>query len=141
MNYSSGRILLCLATLLCLTAVLLPAAPAEEAQKPAPVYRTIEEMAGMRFAYVKGSVYDKYVESRIEGTTTMFFPSLADCIAALESNKVDGVVQRSYALELAVNRRGGTVAMLPRRCPIWRRSIFSGMVMNVWKHSTRRSQN
>lgn len=103
-------ILLFLAGLLCLITPVLPFVFAGT-DAPVPVYKTIEEMSGMCFAYVKGSVYDKYVESRIDGTTTMFYPSLSDCIAAVEAGKVYGAVQRSYALQLAVNRRGGTVAM------------------------------
>lgn len=101
-----------LIALLCLSAGLSFAVAAED-DAPEPIYQTAEEMAGMRFAYVKGSVYDKYVNSRVEGATEYFYPSLSDCVAAVEAGKVDGAVQRSYALQLAVNRRGGTVAMLP----------------------------
>ena len=86
---------------------------AGEEHAPEPVYRTAAEMKGMTFAFVKGSVYDKYVEEHIENTKCLFYPSLSDCIAAVEAGKADGAVQRSYALQLAVNRRGGKVAMLP----------------------------
>ena len=109
----AGKAFLCAMVLLALITAG-SAAVLADGNGPVPEYKTIEEMAGMRFAYVKGSVYDKYVNSRIDNTTTMFYPSLSDCIAALEANKIDGVVQRSYALQLAVNRRGGTVAMLPQ---------------------------
>ena len=110
---NTKRMALCLALTLCLIPWLIIAAHAE-GYEPEPIYKTIEEMSGMKFAYVKGSVYDKYVESRIEDTTTLFYPSLSDCIAAVEAGKVDAAVQRSYALQLAINRRGGTVAMLPQ---------------------------
>ena len=80
-----------LIALLCLSAGLSFAVAAED-EAPEPIYQTAEEMAGMRFAYVKGSVYDKYVNSRVEGATEYFYPSLSDCVAAVEAGKVDGAV-------------------------------------------------
>lgn len=87
-------------------------APAESTE-PTPIYTTLNELAGKRFAYVNGSVYNLKVQEQIDGTTEQFFPSLAECVAAVEADKADAAVQLSYCCQLAVNRRGGTVALLP----------------------------
>ncbi len=80
---------------------------------PVPIYQTLDELEGKSFAYVNGSVYDKYIMATIPNTSERFFPTLTDAVTAVETGKVDGAVQRSYACQLAVNRRGGTVALLP----------------------------
>ena len=80
---------------------------------PTPIYQTLDELSGKRFAYVNGSVYNQNVEAKIDGTTEDFYPSLADCVTAVEAGKDDAAVQLSYCCQLAVNRRGGTVALLP----------------------------
>ena len=41
-----------------LVLALLPAMAHGETSQPVPVYQTLEELAGMRFAYVNGSVYN-----------------------------------------------------------------------------------
>ena len=79
---------------------------------PVPIYQTRDELEGKSFAYVNGSVYDKYIQAAIPGTSESFFPTLTDAVTAVETGKVDAAVQRSYACELAVNRRGGTVALM-----------------------------
>lgn len=78
-----------------------------------PEYQTLDELTGKRFAYVNGSVYNQAVEKRIEGTSEEFYPSLSECVAAVEAGKDDAAVQLSYCCQLAVNRRPGTVALLP----------------------------
>ncbi len=78
-----------------------------------PIYQSLDELAGKEFAYVNGSVYNLKVQERIEGTTEHFYPSLAECVAAVEAGKEDAAVQLSYCCQLAVNRRPGTVALLP----------------------------
>ncbi len=78
-----------------------------------PAYNKLDELAGKRFAYVNGSVYNQSVQKRIDGTTEDFYPSLSECVAAVEAGKADGAVQLSYCCQLAVNRRPGTVALLP----------------------------
>ena len=78
-----------------------------------PVYKTLAELEGKRFAYVNGSVYDQNVESKLNDTSKEFFPSLSECVAAVEAGKADAAVQLSYCCRLAVNRRPGTVALLP----------------------------
>ncbi len=78
-----------------------------------PEYKTLDELAGKKFAYVNGSVYTKNIQDRIEGTSVQFYPSLAECVAAVESGKADAAVQLSYGCQLAVNQRPGTVALLP----------------------------
>ncbi len=80
---------------------------------PTPVYQKLDELAGKRFAYVNGSVYNQSVQSRLQGTSEEFYPSLSECVAAVEAGKADGAVQLSYCCQLAVNRRPGTVALLP----------------------------
>ena len=85
----------------------------ETGSEPVPIYQTLTELAGKRFAYVNGSVYDQAIEERIEGTKSDFYPSLSECVAAVESNKDDAAVQLSYCCQLAVNRRPDTVALLP----------------------------
>ena len=80
---------------------------------PVPTYQTLGELKGKRIAYVNGSVYNQNIEKKVDGTHEQFYASLADCIAAVEAGKADAAVQLSYCLELAVNRRGGTVALLP----------------------------
>ncbi len=79
-----------------------------------PAYQTLDELEGKSFAYVNGSVYDKYIQEKIPNTSESFFPTLTDAVTAVESGKVDAAVQRSYACQLAVNRRNGTVALLPQ---------------------------
>ncbi len=79
-----------------------------------PIYQTLDELEGKSFAYVNGSVYDKYIQEKIPNTSESFFPTLTDAVTAVETGKVDAAVQRSYACELAVNRRNGTVALLPQ---------------------------
>lgn len=62
---------------------------------------------------MNGSVYNQNVRERLDGTTEDFYPSLAECVAAVEAGKEDAAVQLSYCCQLAVNRRPGTVALLP----------------------------
>ncbi len=76
-------------------------------------YQTLNELSGKRFAYVNGSVYNQRVQERVEGTSEDFYPSLAECVAAVEAGKADAAVQLSYCCQLAVNRRPGTVTLLP----------------------------
>ena len=83
------------------------------ADQATPEYQTLDELAGNRFAYVNGSVYNQRVQERINGTTEEFYPSLAECVAAVEAGKADAAVQLSYCCQLAVNRRPGTVTLLP----------------------------
>ena len=78
-----------------------------------PEYQTLDELTGKRFAYVNGSVYNQAVQKRVEGTSEEFYPSLAECVAAVEAGKDDAAVQLSYCCQLAVNRRPGTVTLLP----------------------------
>lgn len=99
---------------LCVLAVLMvvPAVARADGESPTPVYQTLNELASKRFAYVNGSVYNQLVQQKIEGTTEDFYPSLAECVAAVEAGKEDAAVQLSYCCKLAVNRRPGTVALL-----------------------------
>ena len=83
------------------------------ADEATPMYQTLDELSGKRFAYVNGSVYNQAVQKRIEGTSEEFYPSLSECVAAVEAGKDDAAVQLSYCCQLAVNRRPGTVALLP----------------------------
>ena len=78
-----------------------------------PALAFADELTGKRFAYVNGSVYNQAVEKRIEGTSEEFYPSLSECVAAVEAGKDDAAVQLSYCCQLAVNRRPGTVTLLP----------------------------
>ena len=83
------------------------------ADDPTPEYQKLDELTGKRFAYVNGSVYNQAVQKRIEGTSEEFYPSLSECVAAVEAGKDDAAVQLSYCCQLAVNRRPGTVTLLP----------------------------
>ena len=96
-----------------LVLALLPVRARGEESQPVPAYQALDELSDMRFAYVNGSVYNQNVQERVEGTTEEFYPSLAECVAAVEAGKVDAAVQLSYCCRLAVNRRPGTVALLP----------------------------
>lgn len=107
------RLLVSLALLVAVGLTCLPATARAEEQKPEPVYQKLEELEGKRFAYVNGSVYNQNVQKKIEGTSEEFYPSLAECIAAVEAGKDDAAVQLSYCCQLVVNRRGGTVALVP----------------------------
>lgn len=78
-----------------------------------PEYQKLDELSGKRFAYVNGSVYNQAVQKRIDGTSEEFYPSLSECVAAVEAGKADAAVQLSYCCQLAVNRRPGTVTLLP----------------------------
>lgn len=54
-----------------------------------PAYQTLDELEGKSFAYVNGSVYDKYIQEKIPNTSESFFPTLTDAVTAVESGKVD----------------------------------------------------
>ena len=96
-------------------AIVLALAPASaHAAEATPEYQTLSELAGKRFAYVNGSVYNLRVQEQISGTSEDFYPSLAECVAAVEAGKEDAAVQLSYCCQLVVNRRPGTVALLPQ---------------------------
>ena len=101
------------AMLMATSLALLPAKAMAEEAGPEPSYQNLEELADKRFAYVNGSVYNLRVQERLEGTSEDFYPSLAECVAAVEAGKEDAAVQLSYCCQLAVNRRPGTVALLP----------------------------
>ncbi|MBQ9041371.1 MAG: transporter substrate-binding domain-containing protein [Eggerthellaceae bacterium] len=103
-----------LLSLLAAMVLLLAFAPALAfADEATPEYQTLDELSGKRFAYVNGSVYNQRVQERLEGTSEDFYPSLSECVAAVEAGKADAAVQLSYCCQLAVNRRPGTVALLP----------------------------
>ena len=74
-----------MAMALAMTLVFAPA-PAY-ADEPTPEYQTLNELAGKRFAYVNGSVYNQAVQKKIEGTSEEFYPSLSECVAAVEAGK------------------------------------------------------
>ena len=103
--------LLSLLAAMVLALVLVPALA--YADEPTPVYQTLDELSGKRFAYVNGSVYNQAVQKKIDGTSEEFYPSLSECVAAVEAGKDDAAVQLSYCCQLAVNRRPGTVTLLP----------------------------
>ncbi|MDO4404453.1 MAG: ABC transporter permease subunit [Atopobiaceae bacterium] len=106
-----------LAVVLALVPILvlagMPVYVQAEGAEPVPIYQTLEELAGKRFAYVNGSVYDQRVQAKIDGTSEDFYASLPDCVAAVEADKADAAVQISYCCQLVVNRKNGTVALLP----------------------------
>ncbi|MBE6465518.1 ABC transporter substrate-binding protein/permease [Denitrobacterium detoxificans] len=103
-----------LVSLFAVVALAFAIAPAlAYADEATPVYQTLDELSGKRIAYVNGSVYNQAVQGRIDGTTEEFYPSLAECVAAVEAGKADAAVQLSYCCQLAVNRRPGTVTLLP----------------------------
>lgn len=79
---------------------------------PEPIYSSLDELNGKRIAYINGSVYPDAVEKKIEGTKTMFYESISDCAAAIESGKVDAAVQLSYGCQLVVNRSDGQLALM-----------------------------
>ncbi len=110
-NRAKRGSLFALLAVMAFTLVLAPAlAFADEAT---PEYKTLDELSGKRFAYVNGSVYNQSVQGRLEGTSEEFYPSLAECVAAVEAGKADAAVQLSYCCQLAVNRRPGTVTLVP----------------------------
>ena len=103
-----------LCVLLAVVAFALALVPAlAYAAEATPVYKTLDDLAGKRFAYVNGSVYNQNVQAKLQGTSEEFYPSLSECVAAVEAGKADAAVQLSYCCQLAVNRRPGTVALLP----------------------------
>lgn len=100
----------------CVALALVPAvSQAEDASTPEPVYQTLDELKGKKIAYVNGSVYNQFVHNKIGSTAKgdEFYASLADCVAAVEAGKAEAAVQLSYCCEAVVNRKGGTVALLP----------------------------
>lgn len=80
-----------------------------------PVYQSVEELEGATIAYVNGSVYGLEVAKRVDGTEETYYASLADCVTAVETGKADAACGISYCCELAVNRSGGAVEMVPER--------------------------
>lgn len=109
------RLLLLVPLLICtvLSPAIVPRLALAADGDPVPVYKTLDELEGKRIAYITGSVYDKKLEAKVSGTKADWYPSLSDCIAAVEADKADAAVQLTYPCQLAVNRKGGTVAMLP----------------------------
>lgn len=103
--------LVCACCALALAGVPMLARAAQSG--PEPIYQTLSELEGKKFAYVNGSVYNQRVQAKIDGTEEAFYPSLAECVKAVEAGKADAAVQLSYCCELAVNRRAGKVALLP----------------------------
>lgn len=83
------------------------------AEDATPVYQSLDELNGKRFAYVNGSVYVQNIEGMLEGTSAEFYPSLAECVAAVEAGKADAAVQLSYCCQHVINQRPGTVTLLP----------------------------
>ncbi len=108
-----GKLLMWPALVLLLATILAPAIVRAESSSPTPVYQSLNELEGKRFAYVNGSVYYQNVEKKIKTSARDFYPSLAECVAAVEADKADAAVQLSYCCQLVVNRRPGTVALLP----------------------------
>ena len=89
-----------LVSLFAVVALAFAIAPAlAYADEATPVYQTLDELSGKRIAYVNGSVYNQAVQSRIDGTTEEFYPSLAECVAAVEAGKADAAVQLSYCCQ------------------------------------------
>ena len=115
MRLSLRRWRAALCACLCLVFALVPAlALADGDQSGAsPIYQTLAELEGKRFAYVNGSVYNQKMAEKLSDTQEEFYASLADFVAAVEAGKDDAAVQLSYCCELVVNRKGGTVALLP----------------------------
>lgn len=98
---------------LLLLCMLIPRLAFAQEGGPEPIYQTLNELEGKRIAYITGSVYDQRVNAKVANTKSQYYPSLTDCVTAVENDKADAAVQVSYCCELLVNRRGGTVAMLP----------------------------
>ena len=109
------RLLRLFAALAVALAVICAAAvPAlADATGAKPIYTSLEQLKGKRIAYVNGSVYNQAMQKKVEGTSEQFYASIADCVKAVETDKADAAVQLSYCLELAENRREGSVALLP----------------------------
>ena len=108
-----GRLALTLVLVVSATLVVLCVRAFAEGSNPTPIYETLDELEGKRFAYVNGSVYNQRVQEKLDNTSEDFYPSLAECVAAVEAGKADAAVQLSYCCQLAVNRRPGTAALLP----------------------------
>ena len=97
-----------------LTIACVPIVLAQETDAgPVPVYQTLDELKGKTIAYVNGSVYNQMVQAKVPDTDEDFYPSLADCVAAVQAGKADAAVQLSYCCQLVVNRKGGSVALVP----------------------------
>ena len=107
-----GRLALTCALIAAVTLVVVGVRALADGSEPTPIYQTLDELEGKTFAYVNGSVYNLRVQEKLENTTEAFYPSLAECVAAVEAGKADAAVQLSYCCQLAVNRRPGTVALL-----------------------------
>lgn len=102
-----------LAVLFALMAVLGATGTAFAA--PVPIYQTVDELEGATIAYLNGSVFGLAVAERIDGTKEVYYPSLPDCVAAVKAGKADAVCALTVGCELAINRSGGGVALLPER--------------------------
>ena len=80
---------------------------------PTPIYSSLDELEGKTFAYVNGSVYYLKVQAVIPNTEEAFYPSIADCVAAVRAGKADAAVQLSFGLQLVENRSDGELALVP----------------------------
>ena len=115
MRPSRSRLPRLFAALACAFALIgcMPAVASADATGAKPIYTSLEQLKGKRIAYVNGSVYNQAMQKKVEGTSEQFYASIADCVKAVETDKADAAVQLSYCLELAENRREGSVALLP----------------------------
>ncbi|MBQ9058928.1 MAG: transporter substrate-binding domain-containing protein [Atopobiaceae bacterium] len=79
------------------------------------IYQSVSELEGKTIAYINGSVYGLAVAQRVDGTKEVYYPSLTDCVEAVRSGKADAACGISYCCELAQNRSGGDVVLVPER--------------------------
>lgn len=77
-----------------------------------PEYSSIEELKGKTIGYNVGTVDDLTVQNQIPETKALYFNSLTDRLAALESGKIDAAIGGEPAMRRAM-RQHPTLAVIP----------------------------
>ena len=98
----------CKTLLLTLLFLLCSAAMADSI----PEYATIQELEGKTIGYNVGTVDDLTVKNQIPETKSLYFNSLTDRLAALESGKIDAAIGGEPAMHRAM-RQHPTLAVIP----------------------------
>ena len=77
-----------------------------------PEYASIRELEGKTLGYNIGTVDDLTVRNRVPETKSLYFNTLTDRLAALESGKIDAAIGGEPAMRRAM-RQHSTLAIIP----------------------------
>ena len=101
----------CVALIMCL-GVCMPRALAEEQDVE---IATLADLKGKRIGMASGVAFDQLIEENLEGVDDfLYYNSISDLVAALQSGKVDAFIEDDPMVRLAVARNKG-IAVLPEQ--------------------------